>query len=247
MENKTGKYFKYAIGEIVLVVIGILIALQINTWNEQKKERSFEVKMLNEVRKELIKDTIYLNMIKGRAKYGFLGSKKMLQYYGQKGGDIDSIYKYGIKMHTSFLFTYHKGAYEAIKSTGIDKISNDSVRITLTDLYDFSFLRTEKFIEGNQAVNGDNFYDDLEPFITFSTKETLNGEFTGDFSPKLDFYKNPKNLKRILTNISLKENSIFRLNSLIKDCEFLLQLLDKELDIKDIQENIPQNNWQSND
>jgi len=37
MENKTGKYFKYAIGEIVLVVIGILIALQINNWNENRK------------------------------------------------------------------------------------------------------------------------------------------------------------------------------------------------------------------
>mgnify|MGYP003642309183 CR=1 FL=1 len=37
MENKTGKYFKYAIGEILLVVIGILIALQINTWNENRK------------------------------------------------------------------------------------------------------------------------------------------------------------------------------------------------------------------
>ena len=36
-ENKTGKYFKYAIGEIVLVVIGILIALQINNWNEARK------------------------------------------------------------------------------------------------------------------------------------------------------------------------------------------------------------------
>lgn len=38
MENKTSKYFKYAIGEIILVVIGILIALQINTWNETRKE-----------------------------------------------------------------------------------------------------------------------------------------------------------------------------------------------------------------
>jgi hypothetical protein len=42
MENKTGKYFKYAIGEIVLVVIGILIALQINTWNENRKDRNTE-------------------------------------------------------------------------------------------------------------------------------------------------------------------------------------------------------------
>ena len=37
-QNKTGKYFKYAIGEIALVVIGILIALQINNWNEARKE-----------------------------------------------------------------------------------------------------------------------------------------------------------------------------------------------------------------
>ncbi|WP_242121274.1 DUF6090 family protein [Aestuariivivens sediminicola] len=38
-EGKTGKYLKYAIGEIVLVVIGILIALQINNWNENRKDR----------------------------------------------------------------------------------------------------------------------------------------------------------------------------------------------------------------
>jgi hypothetical protein len=37
MENKTEKYFKYAIGEIILVVFGILIALQINNWNENRK------------------------------------------------------------------------------------------------------------------------------------------------------------------------------------------------------------------
>ena len=35
-KNKTGKYLKYAVGEIVLVVIGIIIALQINNWNEQR-------------------------------------------------------------------------------------------------------------------------------------------------------------------------------------------------------------------
>jgi hypothetical protein len=42
MENKTGKYLKYAIGEIILVVIGILIALQINNWNELRKQNEEE-------------------------------------------------------------------------------------------------------------------------------------------------------------------------------------------------------------
>lgn len=41
-ENKTGKYFKYAVGEIILVVIGILIALQINNWNENRKNKITE-------------------------------------------------------------------------------------------------------------------------------------------------------------------------------------------------------------
>jgi len=41
-EGKTGKYLKYALGEIILVVIGILIALQINNWNENRKNRNLE-------------------------------------------------------------------------------------------------------------------------------------------------------------------------------------------------------------
>jgi len=45
-KGKTGKYFKYAIGEIVLVVIGILIALQINNWNIDRLERKEEIKIL---------------------------------------------------------------------------------------------------------------------------------------------------------------------------------------------------------
>ncbi len=49
-ENKTGKYFKYAIGEIVLVVLGILIALQINNWNEQRKQRKLEESTLIEAK-----------------------------------------------------------------------------------------------------------------------------------------------------------------------------------------------------
>ena len=52
MESKTSKYFKYAIGEILLVVIGILIALGINNWNENRKLELEETKLLNALIKE---------------------------------------------------------------------------------------------------------------------------------------------------------------------------------------------------
>ncbi len=51
-EGRTGKYLKYAIGEIVLVVIGILIALQINNWNEYKKDRDEEQQILKQLTSE---------------------------------------------------------------------------------------------------------------------------------------------------------------------------------------------------
>ena len=57
-ENKMGKYFKYAIGEILLVVIGILIALQINNWNENRKARLTEVTKLNKLLEDLKLDSI---------------------------------------------------------------------------------------------------------------------------------------------------------------------------------------------
>lgn len=51
-KNNSGRYLKYAIGEIVLVVVGILIALQINNWNEQRKENLKEQALLVRLEKE---------------------------------------------------------------------------------------------------------------------------------------------------------------------------------------------------
>ena len=55
-EGKTAKYFKYAIGEILLVVIGILIALQINNWNEDRKEQALLNNVLSEIHLNLAVD-----------------------------------------------------------------------------------------------------------------------------------------------------------------------------------------------
>ena len=54
--NRFRKYLLYAVGEIILVVIGILIALQINNWNEHRKERAFERQMLQSFKQSLETD-----------------------------------------------------------------------------------------------------------------------------------------------------------------------------------------------
>ena len=74
-ENKFRKYLLYAIGEIVLVVIGILIALQINNWNEDRKERIVEKKiyenLLSDIKEDIIiiKERIALSKREKKALY----------------------------------------------------------------------------------------------------------------------------------------------------------------------------------
>ena len=60
-ENKTGKYFKYAIGEIVLVMIGILLALQVNDWNENRKISNIEQLLLRDLRTEIQSNIVALD------------------------------------------------------------------------------------------------------------------------------------------------------------------------------------------
>ena len=62
-EGNTGKYLKYAIGEIILVVIGILIALQVNNWNEGKKIEQEQLLFLNTLKEDLNNDLEQLDQI----------------------------------------------------------------------------------------------------------------------------------------------------------------------------------------
>ncbi|MCJ7468017.1 MAG: DUF6090 family protein [Maribacter sp.] len=88
-KNKTGKYLKYAFGEIVLVVIGILIALQINNWNEERKERILEREiyenLLTDIQEDLItlKERTALSMSETKALYDFVHNAYNIQKTSQ--------------------------------------------------------------------------------------------------------------------------------------------------------------------
>ena len=62
-EGKTAKYLKYAIGEIILVVIGILIALQINNWNESIKQAIAEREFITSLKNDLIQDKAFIGRV----------------------------------------------------------------------------------------------------------------------------------------------------------------------------------------
>ncbi|MFD2588053.1 DUF6090 family protein [Croceitalea marina] len=130
-----GKYFKYAIGEILLVVIGILIALQINNWNENRKNETFENEILTQIRANLIKDKLVLNNYTTNAENAVSSLDKILAE--DSSITINDSIKYWLGDVVRFdRFRALTNAYEVLKSKGIDKISNNQLQFLLGMYYD---------------------------------------------------------------------------------------------------------------
>ena len=128
-ENKVSKYLLYAIGEILLVVIGILIALQVNNWNEGRLERKEETEVLKSVKKDLgntIEEFRFLNQIREKVLAGTRGLFLAAGTEGVKGQELDSLI--GLTFYRP-TFNNKQGAITLLFTSGkINLIQNDSIR-----------------------------------------------------------------------------------------------------------------------
>ena len=147
-KNKFSKYLLYAFGEIVLVVIGILIALQINNLNEQQKTKNYEKKILKEIRASLTKDLerTQNNLLPGLNRKED-ATALTLKTVANNIIDHDTVVlrrdlgHIGIHLN----LTYDRGPYESLKASGLEKVSNDSLRSALVRAYEVDLpLRKEQ-------------------------------------------------------------------------------------------------------
>jgi len=152
-KNKTGKYVKYAIGEIVLVVIGILIALSINNWNGQRVIKKLELNTLEELKTALIQDTVKLNVDLNIFRNKQKRIELLLDHINNRKPYHDSL-------DTFFRDAYAVGhnnsinisAYELLRERGIDIISNDTLRKKITKHYSTRYSIYNGNIERGQSV-----------------------------------------------------------------------------------------------
>lgn len=154
MENKTskpslpvGRYLKYAIGEIILVVIGILIALQINNWNENRKLELAESDFLKGIKNDLKQDKDYIQLIfeniDPKIKAFTILNEQILN---SKDGQIslnDSLF------HT-YLFTGQRTFYpvsgsfqSAVAGNNINTFNNKEIKSAIIKLYNSIYPRLE--------------------------------------------------------------------------------------------------------
>lgn len=174
VEGRVTKYLLYAIGEIALVMIGILLALQVNNWNEKQGRIKTERAILVEMKENLKSD---LQDIHGNITFDSTNNAstmKVLKHLENKAPFDDSLRAHYGRLGWASLFAENTSAFENLKSIGFNLISNKELRQRITFIYssryeylneilntsnEFAFKNFRPSMINQTTSNSDNFFD----------------------------------------------------------------------------------------
>ena len=199
-ENKFSKYLIYAIGEIFLVMIGIFLALQLNTWNDTKVKTRKEITNLKEININL-KGDLENQIIPGYDYYKIsIKVYNILQsnfYESAQRISEDSIRKLFFKMVLPWNLAFNTVAFDNLGST--DLISNDLLRKNISNLYGYEY----KIIMDYHNITITELREDFVPLLF----NNLN-LFKVLSVSQLNYLKNDNGINARLTGMMYRRNSL---------------------------------------
>ncbi|MDO1501188.1 DUF6090 family protein [Winogradskyella maritima] len=233
-ENKFSKYLIYAIGEIILVVIGILIALSINNWNEERKQKAIEVSYLKRLLIDLEEDKNLWASIYERRKNQVQIIQDVISLKYKPEEERLNFNELAPKLKTAATWSDinpNQQTYTEMLSSGnLDIIKNDSIKIKLINLHrDYKAIASwDETVEASHARMFDetlNLYDirDSAPFdIMFSEYNTM--EFTPEqkataYTLMLQSFEQIMNSKKMFNVLHMMSDNYHRQLSTFRKLE----------------------------
>jgi hypothetical protein len=233
-KGKTGKYLKYAIGEIILVVIGILIALQINNWNELRKIQKTEINTLKELK-------IALNISKVNLQQ-LVDNNSRWQSYNIKIKDyLENKKPYDESLDICFGTYFWSGktqlttaAYSQLKNEGLDLITNQNLREGIIYIFEdyFGQIKNEHEQWEKDYLSAILYPEHVQLFKKYFPDST--NVFNDEYAKPIDYENlliNQKFINIIAENISLRRYSMAFKSNLISKIDSLNTSIDKEIDL----------------
>jgi len=201
-ENRIRKYFLYALGEITLVMIGILLALQVDNWNENRNLAKKEITNLKELQKNL-KSDLNNQLIPGSEYYQkSMDAYNILQsdfYIAPQSIPEDSIRVLFYAMVIPWKLAFNTVTFDKLSAMGIDLISNDTIRENISQLYGYKY----RIIKDYHDVTVTEFREDFVPRLSnhFNVHKPLT-------KPELDYLKNDKPINTRLKGMVLRREHL---------------------------------------
>jgi hypothetical protein len=222
-KNKVMTYMLYAVGEIFLVVIGILIAVSLNNWNDKKKAQARERKTLLELKSALqadLKDIQFNIMWHQSAQQS---CALLLKIMDDPIPYADSLgYHFGAMARFS-QFIPDLSTYETIKSSGIGLISNDSLRIRIAKYYENEIT----FALGTEQINRS-----LLPFDMHLYRKHFFIKQIVQYAEPIDYdalMRDTMFKSYLYSTLSFRTSEVELYQEMEKSCSSLISLIDDEL------------------
>ncbi|MDO1501249.1 DUF6090 family protein [Winogradskyella maritima] len=237
-QGKTSRYLKYAIGEIILVVIGILIALQINNWNENRRQNIQVKNYLNSMVIDLNSDTLAYDRIIGNFERQVEANTLIFKDENYQDLPLDSIV-YSI----TSLFEMHQfvdQTYQKIKNSGLsDNLGSKELNNAINHYYSNGIDRLSTYLQYDKerSTRDDDFWfltNDYEINLLHNkSAKNMNLPYieSEELRKKAIIKKTESNLGRnnLRHNIDRKTLGIAIAKQTKKEAETLIQLINEEL------------------
>ena len=201
-QNKTAKYLKYAIGEIILVMIGILFALQVNNWNQQRIANQKEELLLQGLHNEFLKNKIQLEKIVLKHEQSLAAAEFAIAQFPLSSKTNMEAYRAGTKGWGMWAtFSPSQGVIRSLVNTSsFELISNLELRALLISWEDV--LEDFKEEEDQARYVLQNFlFTEIAKHISWSGLVPVNKLYTNYLSTlqyENVFYRRRTNLKNII-------------------------------------------------
>jgi len=166
--NSFRKYLIYALGEIGLVVIGILIALQVNDWNNDREIQKTELSTLYEFKFALAQDTLKVSSSNRRLRNTYEITVELLNHIENEKPYIkllDTLFTRSYVFHTPTFQRFNTAAFDLMKERGLDVISNESLRRDIINHYTNNHSVINGWFANVQKLHGlqvDRLYNDFK-------------------------------------------------------------------------------------
>lgn len=230
-ENKFSKYLLYALGEIVLVVIGILIALSINNWNEKRKQIAYGKELMIELIEDVNKHISMLNWASENIKETISSQEKMFDIKDLHSVETASLYSFFAMANIDVKVLTN--TYDKIKSQGLTRLSeNDSLNKEINKYFDLYVTQYNKRIDYDLKNQSEREKYLLNHTLDFNTNKIQGFDKVNENEIKEDFitYLNLPRTKSIILQINRDSKSILNtLEKFKRQSIFLIEHLHKEL------------------
>ena len=157
-KSKTGKYFKYAIGEIVLVMIGILLALQVSNWNQERKDRISERRLLDNIHRDFVHNKVGFDSLKAIHYRALNGLEKLIALFPLNNDSLKyaAYKKYNLQIKGMTYDPYSSSIESVVNSNAIQLIQDENLQ---------KYLVSWKDVFRDYKEDENTYYDYLNDFL----------------------------------------------------------------------------------